>query len=687
MDIKELKGVGEKTASILNRLSIYTAEDLIHLYPRDYDVYEKPVLVKDITKENEGHTIAVDGVIASGVQLYRTGHFSVVSVIVRDMDGNGIKANWFNMPYLKAKLIRGQRFVFRGYLSAKNGQRVLEQPVMWQPSEFQEQVGVYHPKYPLTRGISNTQMTRYVKEALKLCEEQLEQDPLPRWLRREKELAEYNFAVRTIHFPKNREEFLQAHRRLIFEEFFLFALSVSRLKDSKAQRPNTHVIPRSDCEEKLLASLPYQLTAAQKRTLSEIEADMAGPSVMNRLVQGDVGSGKTIVAAAALINAAAAGFQAAIMAPTEVLARQEYSTLSSILEQAGILVSVELLTGSLTPKRKREVQEKIADGTIQIVCGTQALIQDKVSFAHLGLVVTDEQHRFGVEQRTTLSGKGDDPHVLVMSATPIPRTLALILYGDLDISVIDQLPAGRKRILNAVVGREERPKIERFLSGKIQEGRQAYVICPMVEANPEIDAENVTDYSKELQKKFGNSAKVGMLNGRMKPDEKNSIMESFADGDIDVLVSTTVVEVGVNVPNATVMVIEDANRFGLAQLHQLRGRVGRGSEQSYCVFVTNDKSPAAMKRLEILVHTDDGFKIAEEDLKLRGPGEFFGDRQSGEFAFSAGDIYADSDILKEAAEAVDEVRRRDPDLSREEDELLKRRLLAFTEEKLEKIGL
>ncbi|MDD6790235.1 MAG: ATP-dependent DNA helicase RecG [Lachnospira sp.] len=687
MDIKTIKGVGEKTASILGRLSIYTAEDLIHLYPRDYDVYEKPVLVKDITKEDEGRTVSIDGVIASGVQLYRAGHFSVVSVILRDMDGNGIKANWFNMPYLKAKLIRGQRFVFRGYLSAKNGQRVLEQPALWKPADYMEQVGVYHPKYPLTKGISNAQMTRLVKAALSMCDAELAEDPMPLWIRRRYQLAEYNFAVRSVHFPRSQEEFLQAHRRLIFEEFFLFILSVSRLKDSKGRRANTHVIAGSDWEEKLIASLPYELTAAQKRALREIEADMSGASLMNRLVQGDVGSGKTIVAAAALVNAAAAGFQAAIMAPTEVLARQEYNTIRGILSKAEIPVRTGLLTGSLTPKNKREAQEKISDGTTQIVCGTQALIQDKITFKNLGLVVTDEQHRFGVEQRKTLSGKGNDPHVLVMSATPIPRTLALILYGDLDISVIDELPAGRKRILNAVVSREDRPKIERFLIGKIQDGRQAYVICPMVEENPEIDAENVTDYSRELQKKLGSSVKVGMLNGRMKPDEKNSIMESFARGDIDVLVSTTVVEVGVNVPNATVMIVEDANRFGLAQLHQLRGRVGRGSEQSYCVFVTNDKSPAAMKRLSVLAHTDDGFKIAEEDLKLRGPGEFFGDRQSGEFAFAAGDIFADSDILKEAAQAAEEIRRQDPELERDENAPLKRKLSEFTQEQLSKIGL
>ncbi len=687
MDIKTIKGVGEKTASILGRLSIYTAEDLIHLYPRDYDVYEKPVLVKDITKEDEGRTVAIDGVIASGVQLYRAGHFSVVSVILRDMDGNGIKANWFNMPYLKAKLIRGQRFVFRGYLSAKNGQRVLEQPALWKPADYMEQVGVYHPKYPLTKGISNAQMTRLVKAALSMCDAELSEDPIPLWIRRRYQLAEYNFAVRSVHFPRSQEEFLQAHRRLIFEEFFLFILSVSRLKDSKGRRANTHVIAGSEWEEKLIASLPYELTSAQKRALREIEADMSGASLMNRLVQGDVGSGKTIVAAAALVNAAAAGFQAAIMAPTEVLARQEYNTIREILSKAEIPVRTGLLTGSLTPKNKREAQGKISDGTTQIVCGTQALIQDKITFKNLGLVVTDEQHRFGVEQRKTLSGKGNDPHVLVMSATPIPRTLALILYGDLDISVIDELPAGRKRILNAVVSREDRPKIERFLIGKIQDGRQAYVICPMVEENPEIDAENVTDYSRELQKKLGSSVKVGMLNGRMKPDEKNSIMESFAQGDIDVLVSTTVVEVGVNVPNATVMIVEDANRFGLAQLHQLRGRVGRGSEQSYCVFVTNDKSPAAMKRLAVLAHTDDGFKIAEEDLKLRGPGEFFGDRQSGEFAFAAGDIFADSDILKEAAQAAEEIRRQDPEMERDENAPLKRKLSEFTQEQLSKIGL
>lgn len=687
MDIQKIKGVGEKTASALNRLSVYTAEDLLKLYPRDYDVYEKPVLVKDLTAEDERHTVAVDGVIASGVQLYRAGKFSVISVVARDMDGNGIKVNWFNMPFLKARLRKGERFVFRGYLNVKNGQRRLEQPAMWRPAEYEEQVGVFHPKYPLTKGISNAQMTKYVKSALALCENELAQDPLPRWLRREKQLAEYNFAVRAIHFPANKEEFEQAHRRLIFEEFFLFALAVAKLKEHKGERPNTRKIGRSKWADQLLASLPYQLTDAQRKAYEQIADDMNGASLMNRLVQGDVGSGKTIVAALALVNTAAAGFQAAIMSPTEVLARQEYKTISALLEKADIPAKVELLTGSLTPKNKRLAQERIAAGEVQIVCGTQALIQDKVQFKDLGLVVTDEQHRFGVGQRTTFSDKGEDVHVLVMSATPIPRTLALILYGDLDISVIDQLPSGRKRILNAIVGRDDEKKIERFLLGKIKEGRQAYVICPMVEANPEIDAINVTDYSQELKERLGPQVKVGMLNGRMKPEEKNSIMESFAAGKIDILVSTTVVEVGVNVPNATVIVIQDADRFGLAQLHQLRGRVGRGKEQSYCVFVASGPSAAAGKRLKVLASTDDGFKIAQEDLKLRGPGEFFGERQSGDFAFTAGDIYADSDILQEAADAVAETNRRDPDLSKEENQALARKLKWFTEEKLNSIGL
>ena len=428
--------------------------------------------------------------------------------------------------------------------------------------------------------------------------------------------------------------------------------------------------------QQLLESLPYELTGAQKKVWEELQRDLAGEGVMSRLIQGDVGSGKTVVALLALVCAVYNGYQGALMAPTEVLARQHGQSIREMLEGAGLPVSVAVLTGSMTAKEKRLAYEAIESGEAKIVVGTHALIQNQVRFSRLGLVVTDEQHRFGVRQRETLTDKGEYPHVLVMSATPIPRTLAIILYGDLDISVLDELPANRLPIKNCVVDESYRATAYRFMEKEIAAGRQVYVICAMVEENPELELENVVDYTEKLKKAMNPSTAIEYLHGKMKAAEKNEIMERFAAGEIQVLVSTTVVEVGVNVPNATVMMVENAERFGLAQLHQLRGRVGRGKHQSYCIFVSGNDSPDTKKRLEILNKSNDGFYIASEDLKLRGPGDLFGIRQSGLLEFRIGDVFTDAGILKAAGEAAARLLREDPSLQKEEHRELRKRLSA-----------
>ena len=439
--------------------------------------------------------------------------------------------------------------------------------------------------------------------------------------------------------------------------------------------------------EQIIEELPYRLTGAQMNTWHEIERDLAGKALMSRLVQGDVGSGKTIIAFLAMILAGENGFQSALMVPTEVLARQHYESFQKLTEEHGLSIKAVLLTGSNTAKEKRERYEQIRQGEASVIIGTHALIQEAVEYKCLGLVITDEQHRFGVKQREALAAKGNPPNVLVMSATPIPRTLAIILYGDLDISVIDELPARRLPVKNCVVDSSYRPKAYSFIERQVKEGRQAYVICPMVEESEGLDAENVTDYTKKLRSALPGEIRVEYLHGKMKAKEKNRIMEEFARGEIQVLVSTTVVEVGVNVPNATVMMVENAERFGLAQLHQLRGRVGRGEHQSYCIFIQGNKEETTSKRLEILNKSNDGFYIAGEDLKLRGPGDLFGIRQSGSMEFRIGDIYNDAGILKEASEAAGEILALDPDLSLTQHRNLKKYLEASRKEELENIGI
>ena len=666
--ITALKGIGEKTAALFHRVGVDTVGELLSYYPRTYDVYEPPVTFANI---EEDKIQAVTGFVRKAPVSARTGRTTVTTLTLEEF-GEHLHLSWFHMPFLRNSLTPGSTWIFRGRVQKKKGRLLMEQPEIFTPEAYEEKLHAMQPVYSLTSGLSNKTVEKAVRQALE--EITLEKEYLPEDIRTGQQLAESNFAARAIHFPADKEELLLARRRLVFDEFFLFILALRQLREKRNQQENRCVISEGERVRQLFSTLPYELTGAQKRVLGEIEKDLKSSSVMNRLVQGDVGSGKTIVAAAALLAAADSGFQGAFMAPTEVLARQHAASLQELFERLEPKTEIVLLTGSMTAKEKREAYEKIASGEADLVIGTHALIQDKVTFKKLGLVVTDEQHRFGVRQRETLAGKGDTPHVLVMSATPIPRTLAIIIYGDLDISVIDELPANRLPIKNCVVDESYRPTAYRFLEKEVFAGRQVYIICPMVEENPELEIENVVDYAKKLREALDPSISVAYLHGKMKPSEKNEIMEAFASGNIQVLVSTTVVEVGVNVPNATVMMVENAERFGLAQLHQLRGRVGRGAHQSYCIFISGTKSKDTKKRLEILKKSNDGFYIASEDLKLRGPGDLFGVRQSGLLEFKIGDIFTDARILQEASEEAAKLEEKDPELQREEHQALRKRL-------------
>ena len=542
------------------------------------------------------------------------------------------------------------------------------------------------PVYGLTAGLTNKLITKTVKQVLD--RKPLFQEYLPEEYREKYHLADYNFSVTSIHFPENMEMLLSARKRLVFDEFLFFILAVRRLKEKTEDTKNEFPMKEVWSTETVIENLPYTLTNAQKNVWYEIERDLKGRSLMSRLIQGDVGSGKTILAFLGMIMTAENGYQSALMVPTEVLAQQHYQALLHLIEENRLdFCRPLLLTGSNTAKEKRERHQAIESGEANLIIGTHALIQEKVHYKDLALVITDEQHRFGVRQRERLASMGAVPNILVMSATPIPRTLAIILYGDLDISVIDELPSQRLPIKNCVVDTSYRPKAYQFIQRQIQAGRQVYIICPLVEESEEMEAENVLDYTKNLKDIFPEEISIAYLHGKMKPKEKNQIMEQFASGQIQILVSTTVVEVGVNVPNATVMMIENAERFGLAQLHQLRGRVGRGEHQSYCIFIQGNKEEKTSRRLKILNESNDGFFIASEDLRLRGPGDFFGIRQSGEMNFRLADIYQDSEILKKASEAAAEILSLDPDLNLPQFALLRERLEIYQDMKLENPGL
>lgn len=643
--ITSIKGIGEKTAGLYGKLGINIVRELLEYYPRDYELI-KPIV--GIAELIDGETQTIEASIVKTPTAKPRGKKRAVSVQVRDSSGT-MYITWFNMPHLYYQLKMGTRFLFRGKVLRRNGVLTMQQPKLLSREEFANMVGKLFPIYGLTKGMTSRMIRKAAGIALK--ETEFPEDFLNSRFRKEHNLITYKKAVELIHFPKNREDISVAARRLIFDEFYLFCLAIRQIKETENEIPNIYSFKSRKKTDKVIRELPFELTNAQKKVLNEIFTDMSSPYVMNRLIQGDVGSGKTIIAMAALLYAAENGYQGAIMAPTEILAKQHYNEFEEKLAPYGIRLC--LLTGSMKAAQKRAAQERIAGHEVDIIVGTHALIQEAVSYDSLALVVTDEQHRFGVKQREKLSQKGNRPHILVMSATPIPRTLAIILYGELSISIVDEKPSERLPIKNCVVNTDYRLTAFEFIKKQVQAGRQAYIICPMVEESESIEAENVVDYAEMLEEAMPEWVSTACIHGQMKADEKEKIMEDFLDGRINILVSTTVIEVGVNVPNATVMMIENSERFGLAQLHQLRGRVGRGKEQSYCIFMMGKESKEIKDRLSVLNESNDGFYIAREDLKSRGPGDFFGIRQSGLLEFKLGDIFQNADILKEASEAAE----------------------------------
>lgn len=679
--ITVLKGIGDKTAALFKKVGVETVEELLHDYPRAYDAYEEPVPIGQV---KEGQIQTVCGQLLKTASVRRFKNMQIIVTTVKDLTGS-LQLTWYNMPYLRTTLEMGRLLVFRGRVVKKSNRLTMEQPEIYTQESYGQIVHSMQPVYSQTKGLSNKTITKAVQQAL--SERQMEQEYLPEELRRKYQLAEYNYAIEHIHFPSDQKELLFARKRLVFDEFLFFLMAVRRLKERRQDKQSHMVLECRTEISDLIKSLPYQLTGAQKKVWEEIQNDLSGGLIMNRLIQGDVGSGKTIVAILALLQAAYNGFQGALMVPTEVLARQHFESITELFAQHDISCQVVLVTGSMTAKEKRIAYEKIASHEADIIVGTHALIQEKVQYDKLALVITDEQHRFGVGQRQALGEKGKEPHILVMSATPIPRTLAIILYGDLDISIIDEMPANRLPIKNCVVDTGYRDKAYQFITREVGAGRQAYVICPMVEESEMIEAENVLDYTKLLRTKLPESITVEYLHGKMKGKEKNQIMERFASGEIQVLVSTTVVEVGVNVPNATVMMIENAERFGLAQLHQLRGRVGRGKHQSYCIMVNGSDKDGTQERLDIMNRSNDGFFIASEDLKLRGPGDIFGIRQSGDLEFKLADIFTDANLLKQVSEEVNHMLDMDPELEREEHQMLKKRLDTYLSKSYEQLNL
>ncbi len=637
-----LRGIGPAKAKLFHTLNIFTLEDLICHFPRGYEDRTQLVQVCDLEADKPACFRAMV------MNTPRTNHIrqglDLTKVQVADHSGR-LNLTFFNSRYAAENLEYGREYIFYGTLTGDFSSYGMTNPVFENVDAPAVTTRRVLPIYPLTAGLTNAAVLKAVTQALAICDPPAE--VLPEALRQQYGILGAGDAYRIIHQPGSMEEAMQARKRMIFEEFFVFSAGLSLMRAARAgkQTPpyqNTDLAP-------FYAQLPFTLTGAQQRAIGDICADFRKGAPMNRLVQGDVGSGKTMVAAAAAYCAARNGCQTALMAPTEILAEQHYASLSGLFAPLGI--PVMLLTGSMSQKEKKAVREALLDGSAQIAVGTHALISDSTVFRHLGLVITDEQHRFGVGQRSKLSAKGDDPHLLVMSATPIPRTLALLMYGDLDVSILDELPPGREKVDTFLVGESYRARINAFIRKQVAEGHQCFVVCPAVEENDGLSIKAAATWAEALQKTVFPDLRIALLHGQMKGEEKEAAMAAFARQEADVLVATTVIEVGVDVPNATLMVIEDADRFGLSQLHQLRGRVGRGSSKSYCILTTHNRNPDTLARLKALCKTNDGFRIAEEDLKLRGPGDFFGSRQSGLPAFRMADLSFDLGLLQQAQTA------------------------------------
>lgn len=659
-DIKYLKGVGERRAAMLSRLGVSDVNALVRLYPRVYEDWSR---IKSINEAQIGETCCIKGIVGSPVRksLIRKGLTLYKTEIT---DGSGIMGiTIFNSRFAAEKLTEGDEFLFFGRVGGNFYRKEMSSPEI-EPAEGADRI---RPIYPQTHGLNSKMIEKLVRTALTECRDELV-DPIPLWLREKYCLMNLPDSLWNIHFPKSPDYLEEARRRLIFEELLILQLGLEKMR-SQTQK-NAGAIIERDFSDEYFSHLPFSPTGAQRRAVKEAMRDMMSGRQMNRLLQGDVGSGKTAVAAALVYSAAKNSMQSALMAPTEVLAEQHYKTFLKLFE--GCSINVELLTGSDTAAQKRRKKEALKAGEIDLLIGTHAIIQSDVEFKSLALVITDEQHRFGVEQRNALGEKGENPHLYVMSATPIPRTLALIIYGELDISILDELPPGRQKIETYAVTSELRQRAYNYVKKHLDAGRQGYIICPLVdEGESDTELASAVKYADELQRGDFRGYTVGLMHGKMKSADKKKVMESFSNGETQLLVSTTVIEVGVDVPNAVIMVIENAERFGLSQLHQLRGRIGRGQYKSTCILITDAQNDTAQRRMKVMETTTDGFKIADEDLKLRGPGEFFGSRQHGLPEMKIADMLEDRSTLEETQRAAKEIMARDPELSSPESTALK----------------
>ncbi len=647
MSIKYVKGVGEARARLLSKLGIYSVNDVLNFFPRDYQ--DRSVL-KKITELADGEECGVRASLVSNVTESRPRrNLSIIKALVSDGTAF-LSLTWFNQSYIKNNLKNGVEYIFFGKVKRSGMRLEMNNPVIETAEQFGKNTGRILPVYSLTKGLTQTHLRKITENALKLTGERFE-ETLPQDLRESYNLSQIRYSYEEIHFPQSFQHMVQARRRLVFEELLILQLGLLKSKGISLEQKGNKLKPVDISP--LLNKLSFKLTSAQKRVFEEICNDMQSEKKMNRLIQGDVGSGKTIVAVLAIYLAAKNKYQSAFMAPTEILAEQHYRSISPLFGELG--VSVRLLTGSTKKKEKEEIKALTKEGKIDVLIGTHAILEDDTEFFKLGLVITDEQHRFGVRQRAKLSVKGENPDLLVMTATPIPRTLTLALYGDLDVSIIDELPPDRKPIDTYAVNESYRDRIYNFIRKNVADGRQAYIVCPLVEDSDEIEAESAEGLAERLKNNELKDLRVGLIHGKMKSSEKEKVMRAFVKGQLDVLVSTTVIEVGVNVPNATLMVIENAERFGLSQLHQLRGRVGRGKYKSYCILINQSKSDVSRKRMEIMTSTNDGFVISEKDLELRGPGDVFGVRQHGLPELKIANLYRDIDILNDVQKAVKQI--------------------------------